>query len=111
MLEAMACGCVVVGSATPPVQEMVRHGENGLLVKFHDHEALAKTVAKVLANPKDYMHLRQSARQTVVDRYDLHSVCLPKQIDMINRLLRGEIYPAEPLRPPAELESILMNGV
>ena len=105
----MACGCVVVGSATPPVQEMISHGENGLLVDFLDHEALAKTVAKVLANPKDYLKIRQLARQTVVDHYDLHSVCLPKQIDMVDRLLRGEIYPAEPLRPPANLESILMN--
>ena len=109
MLEAMACGCVVVGSATPPVQEMISHGENGLLVDFLDHEALAKTVAKVLANPKDYLKIRQLARQTVVDHYDLHSVCLPKQIDMVDRLLRGEIYTAEPLRPPANLESILMN--
>jgi hypothetical protein len=51
LLEAMACETVVVGSATPPVQEVIQHGQNGLLVDYFDAEALAETVAAVLADP------------------------------------------------------------
>jgi glycosyltransferase involved in cell wall biosynthesis len=34
MMDAMSCGAVVLGSATSPVKEMIRHGENGLLADF-----------------------------------------------------------------------------
>ena len=34
LLEAMGCGCAVVVSDTAPVREVVRHGQNGLLLDF-----------------------------------------------------------------------------
>jgi glycosyltransferase involved in cell wall biosynthesis len=36
LLDALACGCTVLGSATPPVEEVIRHEENGLLAGFDD---------------------------------------------------------------------------
>ncbi len=43
-LEAMSCGCLVIGSNTDPVREVLRHRENGLLTDFHSHKKIAKTV-------------------------------------------------------------------
>src|SRR4030095_13577086 len=31
MMDAMSCGAVVLGSATPPVMEMIKDGQNALL--------------------------------------------------------------------------------
>ena len=61
MLEAMASGCLVIGSATPPVQEVIRHQENGLLVDFFDISALANTITHTLQHPGQYQNLRQTA--------------------------------------------------
>jgi glycosyltransferase involved in cell wall biosynthesis len=82
-LEAMSAGAVVVASRTKPVEEVIEHGCNGLLVDFFDVAALSRQVIEVLADPKGYAHLGKAARQTVVERYDLRSRCLPKQLTLI----------------------------
>ena len=78
MLEAMACGCVVVGSATAPVKEVIRHGENGLLTDFFDRERLVDTVCQALTDLDRARFLREEARRTVVEGYDLKTRCLPQ---------------------------------
>jgi glycosyltransferase involved in cell wall biosynthesis len=82
-LEAMSAGRVVVASNTAPVQEVIEHGVNGLLFNFFDSAALASQVVDVLAQPKVYRNMGKHARQTVVDRYDLKTKCLPSQVDLI----------------------------
>lgn len=88
MLEAMACGAPIIGSATPPVQEIIDHGRNGLLVDFFDYENIATTVAEVVNNPDRYTQIRAAARQTVIDGYDLNRICLPRQVELIERMGR-----------------------
>ena len=86
LLEAMSCGATVVASATPPVQDVIRHGENGLLVDFFNSDALATTVAEVLIDPTAHRPLGTAARQTVIDRFDLQTVCLPQLLQLVDRL-------------------------
>lgn len=86
MLEAMSAGALVIGSATAPVEEVIRHGENGLLTDFFDIEALAGTVIRALEKPGDYLAQREAARATIVDRYDLKTICLPAQIALVERI-------------------------
>jgi len=90
MLEAMSCGCLVIGSATPPVQEVIRDRENGLLVDFFSTQQIADRVEEVLDHPNRMQALRDAARQTIVERYDLRRVCLPQLADLLNRLVAGE---------------------
>jgi glycosyltransferase involved in cell wall biosynthesis len=87
MLEAMAAGCLVVGSRTQPVEEVIHHGGNGLLVDFFSPEQIADRVIEALEDKKAFASLRQNARQTVVDRFDLRTVCLPAHLRMLNMLV------------------------
>lgn len=86
MLEAMSAGCIIVGSRTPPVEEVIHHGGNGLLVDFFSPEQIADRVIDALEDRTAFASLRQNARQTVLDRYDLRSICLPAQLRLLNML-------------------------
>jgi glycosyltransferase involved in cell wall biosynthesis len=88
MLEAMAVGCVVVGSRTSPVEEVIRDGENGRLVDFFDREELVDAVVDVCAQRERLCPMRAAARATVVQRYDLRAVCLPRLAEVL-----GSVYP------------------
>ncbi len=88
LLEAMACEALIIGSSTKPVKEVIQDKKNGLLVDFFDVEGISKSVIDALSNPKKYEKLRKNARKTIVDNYDLKKVSLPKQIKLIESLLK-----------------------
>lgn len=48
LIEAMAAGCAVIGSAVPGVREVVREGEDGLLVPEADVQAMADALERLL---------------------------------------------------------------
>lgn len=86
LLEAMAAGACIVGSRTPPVQEVIADGVNGLLIDFFDAPGLAAAVAEALDGRVDRAALGAAARRTVVERFDLRRRCLPAGLALIDRL-------------------------
>jgi glycosyltransferase involved in cell wall biosynthesis len=89
MLEAMACECLIIGSDTPPVTEVLRDGENGLLVDFFSPEEIASRVEDALAAPEKFDAMRAAARQTILERFALADL-LPRHRLLIETLTRGE---------------------
>jgi glycosyltransferase involved in cell wall biosynthesis len=92
LLEAMSTGCLVIASATPPVEEVV-NSENGILVPFFDVDQLADRVIEALTHQRRFKALRSRARATIVDNFDVRQVCLPKLLDLLGLEMSGR--PAE----------------
>lgn len=82
MLEAMSAGCLVLGSQTAPVQEVIQDRVNGLLVDFFSPQAIADRVDEVFAHPDRMAAVRTQARQTIQARYDLAKL-LPEQLQWL----------------------------
>ena len=86
MLEAMSAGCVLVASATPPVQEVVLDGVNGLLFDFFAPSQLADRIEEALTDAALRQALAHRARETIMDRYDLRQL-LPRQLAMVQQMI------------------------
>src|SRR5215471_14660361 len=86
LLEAMAAGCCVVSTRTPPVEEVMCDRENGRLVDFFDVDGLADCIVTALAPEADDLNnrIRAAARDTVLTKYDVNTVSLPAYLDLLN---------------------------
>jgi glycosyltransferase involved in cell wall biosynthesis len=89
MIEAMACGCLIVGSATPPVLEVLRDGGNGMAVDFFDHQELANRIEAALAHPEQMQLMRRAARATAVEQFDFKRVLMPRWTGLFDDLIAG----------------------
>ncbi len=96
-IEALAAGCLVVGSATAPVLEVLRHGENGLTTDFFSTGQLCDRIDEVLEHPDRMADLRAAARETAMRGYDLR-VVLPRWLKLVEDVRIGR----QPMREAAE---------
>ncbi len=65
LVEALALGTPVIATETGGVSEIVRDGENGLLVPPGDPAALAATIERYYADPALQERLRANAVESV----------------------------------------------
>lgn len=69
LMEAMALGVPVVAYDIPGVDQLISHGQNGLLAPHSDREALADCCRQLLDNPELAGRLARAARQTIETHY------------------------------------------
>ena len=63
LLEAMACGCCIVGSEGMPVEEAIDHDVEGRLIPMDQPDLLAREVLQLLENPDSRARLGAAARR------------------------------------------------
>jgi glycosyltransferase involved in cell wall biosynthesis len=70
LLEGMAAGTPVISTAIPVVDEIVRDGENGLLVPYDDAQALARAIIAVVADRELRSRLVAGGWRALAERFD-----------------------------------------
>jgi teichuronic acid biosynthesis glycosyltransferase TuaC len=70
-LEAMSCAKPVIGCSGQGIDEIIRDGQNGMLVPAGDETALADRLVELLQNVSLRQRLGVAARQTVLQSYTL----------------------------------------
>jgi glycosyltransferase involved in cell wall biosynthesis len=88
-IEALACGCLVIGSNTAPVLEVLEDRVNGLGVDFFSPEDIADRVEEVLTHKNRMQSLRQAARKLAVSKFDLTRKALPQWDQLLEDMIQG----------------------
>lgn len=90
ILDAMACGCLVVASNTQPIVEVIKDNYNGLLADFYDIEQIVEKIEYALEcqikNKEKMQTIKENARKTIVENYALKKL-LPEHIEYLKSLI------------------------
>jgi glycosyltransferase involved in cell wall biosynthesis len=90
LLNALASGCTVLASDVPPVREVIKPGQNGLLEPLFDIERLADAAVEVLDDPATYHPLGHTARALMEGTYSLE-VAGPEIKDYFQRMAASRV--------------------
>ena len=63
-LEAMAAGCVTVGTEGEGISDVIRHGENGFLVPADDPDAIVRVISDCLETPEKAANIAENGTIT-----------------------------------------------
>jgi glycosyltransferase involved in cell wall biosynthesis len=82
-IEALASGCPVVATRVGGVPDVVRDGEDGILVDPGDEEGLADALHRLAAVPEIRARMGEAGRDRMLERY-----AVSRLIDDVDRLYR-----------------------
>lgn len=88
ILEAMACGVPVVGSAVGGIPDMVRPGVTGALFPVQDVIAMRAAIRDVLQNPARRAEMGANCRRVAVEEYSLE-LQIQRHVELYENMLAG----------------------
>ncbi len=95
LVEAAAAGRAIVAADVPGCREIVRHGDNGLLVPARDPEALADALATLLADPALRARMGARGRERVLKEGFTSRQVVDATLDVYRELLGPSELAAE----------------
>ena len=78
MLESMAASCMVVGSDTGPVKEIIQNQENGVLFEYGNISELIQNVQYYLNHENERIKIAENGARYIKENYDFEKIIFPK---------------------------------
>ena len=97
VMQYLAGGRPCVASHLPGIEEVVRHGVNGIVTPADDVSAAAAAVADLLENEPYRARLADGARRTDLSSWGLDAMC--EQVETVYRSVLGSAAGAVPSQP------------
>ena len=104
LLEAMASGVPVIGSAVGGIPDIIRDQETGLLVQQKDPVDLADKINRVLADKELRQHLSTGGRHFVQERFSWPFIA-EKYLEVFRSAVAGVLLGGEPPPGPRQRTS------
>ena len=82
LMEAMAIGVPCISTFVAGIPELIRHEQDGLLVPAGSVQELTEAMERLILHPADRTRFQKSARQRVLDLYNL-----PRNLDQLAAML------------------------
>jgi glycosyltransferase involved in cell wall biosynthesis len=88
LLEAASSGRPIVTTDVPGCREIVRHGENGLLVPVRDANALAEALMTLIGDRDLRLRMGARGREIVMNEFTIQRIA-PQFMDVYSRAMRA----------------------
>jgi len=89
-LEAMACGSVLITTATGGGREIVRHAENAVVVPAQAPGRIAAEAARLIESDTEYLRIQQNGRRYVEENHGFEAY-----VDKVEAFLTEAVTPRE----------------
>lgn len=86
IMEALSSGCLVLGSATEPVLEVLHNGKNGITCALNS-AVIAQNAIAILKKPEKFHHCREAAREFIENNYNAKN-CVQQQLKLLNSIIK-----------------------
>ena len=76
LMEAMACGKIVITTPAGDIPDIVKDGETGFVIYNQDFASIAERIKNVLQNFDHYKSISRNARDIIVEKVSFRSTTL-----------------------------------
>ena len=88
LIEGASCGLPIVTTDSPGCREIVRDGENGLLVPVRDARSLADALRRLIESPELRERMGRRGREMVLQHFSIETV-VAQTMELYESLLSG----------------------